>query len=456
MDGSQVYVRLWYKTAGAWKSVDFQYTAHSGGTPEITSPVPGSTLSGSSVTFYWTDNGVSVSQWWLHVGSVKGGSDYYNRGVLGTSATVSGLPKDGSQVWARLWYRSGGWKYVDAQYTACRTPEITSPAPGSTIKGSVVTFKWSANGVLVWGWNLLVGSYPGGSDIHNSGTLSGFTTSRTVTGLPANGSTVYVTLRYQKRKFWVSLDVELYQNIALKRDHRSGTESGTGYIAVPYIPQPGLAGFKLNFAGTVDHEINDVEVRQNSNVVDLDYSGYGSSGNHTYYWQVDRQELPPGTTFHTISGRGDFWVKKVMENINGYIPVIRGFDFHFTNGEHHLNIILLNVYKNPEDDRLNIDVWFCDKNLDDPFDYTVEYALIPDDRIRSSGHASGDGVKKSDSKTNPAVNPVLQGFYLDFESGDHEIDELGAMVTPGTTTVWYNDINDDDKFRWDVWWVDVQ
>jgi hypothetical protein len=86
-------------------------------TPEITSPVPGLTLSGSTETFTWTANGTAVSQWWLWIGS---GQDILNSGSLGssTSYTATGLPTDGRQIYVRLWYYVGGWQYGDFQYTA--------------------------------------------------------------------------------------------------------------------------------------------------------------------------------------------------------------------------------------------------------------------------------------------------------------------------------------------------
>jgi hypothetical protein len=87
----------------------------------ITTPAPGSTLSGSTVTFSWSANGASVSEWWLYVGTSSGRNNIHDSGPLGsnTSTTVSGLPTDESTVHVRLWCLTGGsWEHVDAQYTA--------------------------------------------------------------------------------------------------------------------------------------------------------------------------------------------------------------------------------------------------------------------------------------------------------------------------------------------------
>ena len=71
---------------------------------------------------------------------------------------------------------------------------MTSPAPGSVLPGSSVTFQWTP-GTGVTAYALSVGTYgPGYFNIYNSPQLS--TTSFTVPGIPTNGKPVYVTLRY--------------------------------------------------------------------------------------------------------------------------------------------------------------------------------------------------------------------------------------------------------------------
>jgi len=182
-----------------------------GGTPGITSPTPGSTLSGATETFTWSDNGASVSNYWLYIGSSVGASDIHDSGDLGTatSTSVSGLPTDGSTVYVRLWYQiSGSWLSQDYTYTAFAgggTPGITSPTPGSTLTDATQTFIWSDNGASVSNYWLYIGSSVGASDIHDSGDL-GTATSTSVSGLPTDGSTVYVRFWYQISGSWLSRD----------------------------------------------------------------------------------------------------------------------------------------------------------------------------------------------------------------------------------------------------------
>lgn len=83
-------------------------------------PVPGSTLSGSEVTFTWTDINRTL---YFRIGSSLGGSQYYSRFVpenASSTHTVTGLPTDGSTIYVRLstYIHGTGWQHQDYQYTA--------------------------------------------------------------------------------------------------------------------------------------------------------------------------------------------------------------------------------------------------------------------------------------------------------------------------------------------------
>lgn len=164
----------------------------------ITSPTPGSNLSGSTVTFTWTA-GTQSTAYWIDAGSVPGGNQYYQSGNLGNvlSATVPGLPTNGSTVYITLWSQVNG-QWLNNQYTytaynqAAAQGVITSPTPGSQFTSTTVTFNWSA-GMGASAYWLDVGSSPGGSQYLQSGNLGNVLTD-TVSSLPQDGSPVYVTL----------------------------------------------------------------------------------------------------------------------------------------------------------------------------------------------------------------------------------------------------------------------
>jgi hypothetical protein len=120
-NGATVYVRLWTAINGVSTLYnDYTYKEANVFAGTITSPAPGSTLTGASTTFTWTAGGGGVTGYYLWVGSTPGGYDLVNIGPLtGPSVTVN-LPTNGATIYARLWTVLNGpiYLYNDATYTA--------------------------------------------------------------------------------------------------------------------------------------------------------------------------------------------------------------------------------------------------------------------------------------------------------------------------------------------------
>ena len=76
--------------------------------------------------------------------------------------------------------------------------EITAPTPGSTLPGSSVSFSWTDVGAD--SYNVAIGSTAGGSDYYDQD--QGTNTTVTVSGLPTDGSTVYVELGTLSGGMW--------------------------------------------------------------------------------------------------------------------------------------------------------------------------------------------------------------------------------------------------------------
>jgi hypothetical protein len=111
-DGSTIYVTLYSLISGVWSGNAYTYTALTvtGGLAAMTSPVPGTTLSGTTVTFTWSDS--SATAYWVDIGSTAGGNDVYSSGNLGTAmtTTVSTLPANGNTIYVSLYsYVGGQW-----------------------------------------------------------------------------------------------------------------------------------------------------------------------------------------------------------------------------------------------------------------------------------------------------------------------------------------------------------
>jgi phospholipase C len=201
-NGTTVYATLYTLVASTWDSNSYTYTALNLSSAEgaVTTPTPGSTLSGSTVTFGWTAGSPGPYSYWLDVGSTSGGNNYYSSGNLGNvqSATVTNLPTNGTQVFVTLYTLiDGQWYGNTYTYMALTlsTAEgvLTTPTPSSTLTGSTVTFDWTAGSPGPYSYWLDIGSSAGANNYYSSGNLGNVTSTR-VTTLPTNGTQVYATL----------------------------------------------------------------------------------------------------------------------------------------------------------------------------------------------------------------------------------------------------------------------
>jgi hypothetical protein len=77
---------------------------------------------------------------------------------------------------------------------------MVSPTPGSTFTSSSVTFNWTAGSATAYA--LFVGSSSTMADIYNSGVIHSL--SATVTNMPTDGRTIYVTLASQVNGSWTA------------------------------------------------------------------------------------------------------------------------------------------------------------------------------------------------------------------------------------------------------------
>jgi hypothetical protein len=203
---------------------------------QLTSPAPGSTLTGPSATFSWT--AVSgATGYYLYLGSTGvGSSNLYASGKqTGSSVTPTGLPTNGEKIYARLSTSYNGvLKYTDYTYTAAMQAALTSPAPGSKLPGSSATFKWTtATGAT--GYYLNLGSTGvGSSNLYASGELTG--TSVAPANLPSNGEKIYARLSTS-------------YNGVLKYTDYTFTAATQGALTSP-VPGSTLTGSSVTFSWT--------------------------------------------------------------------------------------------------------------------------------------------------------------------------------------------------------------
>jgi len=87
---------------------------------------------------------------------------------------------------------NGATVYNDYTYSTGSLAQLTSPSPSSLLTATTVEFTWSAGtGVSQYDLHLSTVA-PGDYDLYVSGHITG--TSRVVTKLPTNGTTVYARL----------------------------------------------------------------------------------------------------------------------------------------------------------------------------------------------------------------------------------------------------------------------
>jgi Divergent InlB B-repeat domain len=251
------------------------------------SPASGSTLAGASATFSWCAV-ANATAYWLDVGSSSGGNNYYQSGSLPSSTssqTVNSLPTNGTMIYVTLWYYvNGAWSYTEYQYSAYgaggEIATMSSPTPNSVLSGGSQLFSWNA-GTQSTAYEIDAGSTSGGNQYFQSGNL-GTNTSETLTSLPTNGSTVYVTLWSLLNGNWV---YNAYQYTA------SGATQSGGAIATLTYPTPNgttLTGSSVTFtwqAGTDTATAYWIDVGN-------------SAGGNSYY---QSGSLPTSTTFETVS-----------------------------------------------------------------------------------------------------------------------------------------------------------
>jgi hypothetical protein len=125
INGTKYYYKVAAVNSGGTSGLSNEASAtpeSSTGTPAVlTTPTPGSTLSGASATFSWTAGG-GVTEYWLEVGTTGAGShDVYNSALMVTSVNVTNLPTNGATVYARLFSKiNGAWQSTDYTYKAAQ------------------------------------------------------------------------------------------------------------------------------------------------------------------------------------------------------------------------------------------------------------------------------------------------------------------------------------------------
>jgi hypothetical protein len=227
----------------------------------------------------------------------------------------------------------------------------------------------------------------------------------------------------------------------------------------------GLAGFYLNFTGSgVDREVE----RMMASWLGTDTTTIlyvrleDDEGDDGMTWRIDSQQLPYGSERYSYescnTGIGETTTLRSLPSDK--VPVLLGFDLDRSR-EDKVERIRLQLYESLNGGALILSHGFYDATSvtsPGPYCVRVDYALIPKNRVLGQP-TYADPTARTGTYTRAlagATRPILQGFRLEFTNGDHNIDQVGVRMLPGQVTVWLNDKNDDDPFRWQVWWAELQ
>ena len=201
--GATLYARIYSYINGVWQHNDYTYIESGTPVPAVlTSPTPGSTLTGTSATFSWSA-GSGVTKYEFRLGTTgHGSSDVYNASGASTTALTTGaipVPAYGVTLYARIYsYINGAWQYNDYTYLESGTPVkavLTSPTPGTALTGSSATFTWTAGGGVTKYLFELGTTGHGSSNVYNAaGTSTTALTTGVVSGIPTTGATLYARL----------------------------------------------------------------------------------------------------------------------------------------------------------------------------------------------------------------------------------------------------------------------
>jgi sugar lactone lactonase YvrE len=161
--------------SGAQQSVAVSGNGEEPVPPSMTSPAPGSTLSGT-VVFQW-NGGFGSSAFMLKVGTNGAGSSNLYKGgsTTATSVTVDNIPTDGRIVYVQLGYEVGTtWTFTKYKYVEYSPP----PFGALGLAGDSVTFSSTvsqADSLEVRGWvaDLVDGAPLTNVKVFVDGTLAG-------------------------------------------------------------------------------------------------------------------------------------------------------------------------------------------------------------------------------------------------------------------------------------------
>ena len=171
--GTTVYATLFTKAGGEWRHSDSSFTTGRIA-PEFVFPVDGAVSVDTSRPFCWTPV-AGAQAYRLDIAGAPGGDALFQSGELSTTnSQVTGLPQ-AEVLYARAWAKvNDAWsRYSDIAFSLDPPPgpsSIVVPRNGASNVDTDQPFEWAAVD-MARGYRLMVGTSPGGYDLHDSGEI---------------------------------------------------------------------------------------------------------------------------------------------------------------------------------------------------------------------------------------------------------------------------------------------
>lgn len=229
--------------------------------------------------------------------------------------------------------------------------------------------------------------------------------------------------------------------------------------------------FTRSNGGAIDHHINQIMVQPNGPFTDLApnadpnvggtnpdegkirLSYQDKAGNDEYFFSVSHETVHGPTRFRMRD------VGAVGEIVRPLPPppsanmtfVIIGFQLFFTgNRDHHIDEVGIFQQGNL------LTVRFNDRNDDDTFAYVVDYTWLDQNLTIATGQNNGLAHGGESVPVPTLGTKLLRGFLLNFTNSDHELRDIGILLTSSSIDVFYGDRNADDRFSWTVRWASLR
>jgi len=256
-DGTTYYWRVWGGNACGWCS-DAAANANKRsftngactvpGAPALSSPGNGASAPGASVMLTWLAATGSPTRYWLEVNSSNSWGaatrKYYADVGNVLTKTVTGMPGDGTTYYWRVWGGNAcGWcsdaaanankrSFINTCSAPPGAPTLSSPTQGASVPGTTATFTWNTITGATKYWLEVNSSNGWGAATRKYYADVGGVTSKQVTTLPNNSSTLYWRVWGGNACGWCS-------DAAANANKRSFTNTCTAPPGAPTLSSPG-------------------------------------------------------------------------------------------------------------------------------------------------------------------------------------------------------------------------